>query len=81
MGPIWGRQDPGGPHVGPKNFAISMTLIYVSWKIAIAASLSVAEHQRTGCNDDYKKLLNINKVSAKTHNNPVQIQLTQQLEH
>ena len=21
MGPIWGRQDPGGPHVGPKNFA------------------------------------------------------------
>ena len=22
MGPIWGRQDPGGPHVGPKNFAI-----------------------------------------------------------
>ena len=23
MGPIWGRQDPGGPHVGPMNFAIS----------------------------------------------------------
>ena len=22
MGPIWGRQDPGGPHVGPMNFAI-----------------------------------------------------------
>ena len=22
MGPIWGRQDPGGPHVGPTNFAI-----------------------------------------------------------
>ena len=22
MGPIWGRQDPGGPHVDPKNFAI-----------------------------------------------------------
>ena len=21
-GPIWGRQDPGGPHVGPMNFAI-----------------------------------------------------------
>ena len=19
MGPIWGRQDPGGPHVGPTN--------------------------------------------------------------
>ena len=23
IGPIWGRQDPGGPHVGPMNFAIS----------------------------------------------------------
>ena len=22
MGPIWGREDPGGPHVGPMNFAI-----------------------------------------------------------
>ena len=22
MGPIWDRQDPGGPHVGPMNFAI-----------------------------------------------------------
>ena len=22
MGTIWGRQDPGGPHVGPMNLAI-----------------------------------------------------------
>ena len=22
MGPIWGRQGPGGPDVGPMNFAI-----------------------------------------------------------
>ena len=22
MAPIWGRQDSGGPHVGPMNFAI-----------------------------------------------------------
>ena len=22
MGPIWGRQDPGGPHDGPMNFVI-----------------------------------------------------------
>ena len=22
MGPIWGRQDPGGPHFGPMNFSI-----------------------------------------------------------
>ena len=27
MGPIWGRQDPGVPHVGPMNFAIWVILI------------------------------------------------------
>ena len=26
MGPIWGRQDPDGPHVGPMNFAIRVHL-------------------------------------------------------
>ena len=32
MGPIWGRQDPGGPHVGPVNFAIwDMSL----WKLSL----------------------------------------------
>ena len=27
MGPIWGRQDPGGPHVVPMNFAIWKTML------------------------------------------------------
>ena len=27
MGPIWGGQDPGGPHVGPMKFAIWEMLI------------------------------------------------------
>ena len=26
MGSIWGRQDPGGPHVGPMNFAIWLNI-------------------------------------------------------
>ena len=26
--PIWGRQDPGGPHVGPMNFGVWVCLIY-----------------------------------------------------
>ena len=29
MGPIWGRQDPGGPHVGPMNF---VDVVFVSWR-------------------------------------------------
>ena len=28
MGPIWGQQDPGGPHVGHMNFAI---WDYMAW--------------------------------------------------
>ena len=35
MGPIWGRQDPGGPHVGPVNFAIwgvASHRISVQWR-------------------------------------------------
>ena len=27
MGPIWGRQDPGGPHVGPMNFVSRVHII------------------------------------------------------
>ena len=27
MGPIWGLQDPGGPHVGPMNFVIWGTVL------------------------------------------------------
>ena len=27
MGPIWGRQDSGGPHVGPMNFAIWVVVL------------------------------------------------------
>ena len=26
MGPIWGHQDPDGPHAGPMNFAILVFL-------------------------------------------------------
>ena len=29
MGPIWGRQGPGGPHVGPMNFAIWVGLLMI----------------------------------------------------
>ena len=32
MGPIWGRQDPGGPHVGPMNFAIWVIMAQVPLK-------------------------------------------------
>ena len=32
VGPIWGRQDPGGPHVGPMNLALWDILIMTYYK-------------------------------------------------
>ena len=34
MGPIWGRQDPGGPHVGPMNLAIWGNSPKFSWNLS-----------------------------------------------
>ena len=34
MGPIWGRQDPGGPHVGPMNFAI-WDSTWKTWRLSL----------------------------------------------
>ena len=31
MGPIWGRQDPGAPHVGPMNLAICENAHWTHW--------------------------------------------------
>ena len=36
MGPIWGRRDPDGPHVGPMNFAIWVTRRYLPRKCKVA---------------------------------------------
>ena len=33
MGPIWGRQDPGGPHVGPMNLAFWDVLARVNHRV------------------------------------------------
>ena len=30
MGPIWGRQDPGGPHVGPMNYQGSLMSVWTN---------------------------------------------------
>ena len=39
MGPIWGRQDPGGPHVGPMNIVIWVIMCFrypVHWNIFVS---------------------------------------------
>ena len=48
MGPIWGRQDSGGPHVGPMNFAIwdhtSPTLNYTQPHTVTSSGCFHVEH-------------------------------------
>ena len=39
MGPTWGRQDPGGPHVGPMNLAIRDVILLLN---------IVSKHSKTG---------------------------------
>ena len=37
MGPIWGRQDPGGPHVGHVNLAIWVyQLTVATWRLDVS---------------------------------------------
>ena len=41
MGPIWGRQNPDGPHVGPMNFAIWVHISLEFWFTALHGYLIV----------------------------------------
>ena len=51
MGPIWGRQDPGGPHVGPMNFAIRELF----WRmICIINQLRPKQNGRKFTNDIFR---------------------------
>ena len=43
MGRIWGRQDPGGPHVVPMNFAVWVRLILTSHETSYRKMLSSFE--------------------------------------
>ena len=46
MGPIWGLQDPGGPHVGPMNFAIwehiTARRLYGSWDVLYLSTVALS---------------------------------------
>ena len=43
LGPIWGRQDPGGPHFGPLNLAI-----WADTKASLPGSLHKCRHNNIG---------------------------------
>ena len=45
MGPIWGRQDPGGSHVGPMNLALWDSVILDYRNIILKVQFSTASFQ------------------------------------
>ena len=47
MGPIWGRQDPGGPHVAPMNFAIWELSSRESYGMSIVSMSAKTDHVLT----------------------------------
>ena len=44
MAPIWGRQDTGGPHVGPTNFAIWVKSWWLHDMETLSASVVICEN-------------------------------------
>ena len=58
MRPIWGRQDPGGPHVGPMNFHLQASSVlrnpYKRYFVNFHDSLAILAVTRDsrGCHDD-----------------------------
>ena len=51
MGPIWGRQDPGGPHVGPMNFAIWNYSIHSGVKFYFVETAKISCPSRLAVNE------------------------------
>ena len=52
MGPIWGRQDPGGPYVGPMNMLFGMVSLMrkpllMIWTNGIAISTAISHAKGT----------------------------------
>ena len=45
MEPIWGRQDPGGPHVGPMNFDIWVDLQWWRRDMEMPTALLLGLHE------------------------------------
>ena len=56
MGPTWGRQVPGGPHVGPMNFAIwdlfryGISIIKIRWSHeSLSYEMSMVRNKKKKC--------------------------------
>ena len=72
VGPIWGRQDRGGPHVGSMNFANWETwkyFVFKWWKLSLWIELNYCWHLEI---NDYhqrpiRRMLEINQLTLAGH--------------
>ena len=62
MGLIWGRQDPGGPHVGPMNLAIWVVSLY-NEELEFTLKFD-RRHDKIKCRMDSRGAVNDNKVGV-----------------
>ena len=62
MVPIWGRQDPGGLHIGPMNFAILVNLKI--WQLSLPLSLFSSVQNWTEINFELSRS---KRMNPQTH--------------
>ena len=71
MGPNWGRQDPGGPHVGPMNSRVRRVVNEI---ISIAAEAMISSPIPCGCDcllAIVKHIWRINIANIYRKNTPI----------
>ena len=63
MGPTWGRQDPGGPHVGPMNLAIWDSVLEIYIVHQVLSIISIKSHFDISC----LKIVSLNPLRLGAH--------------
>ena len=68
MGSIWGRQDPGGPHVGPMNVVI-WDIVHINFTCAGTINCNCPSAHEAILKNIYKIICSViyplNKVNTK----------------
>ena len=73
MEPIWGRRDPGGPHVGPMNFAIWVSILYILQRYPALFSYYCRASYTTQSLTNITKRIDIPMRCFEIHGNIVEV--------
>ena len=77
MRPIWGRQDPAGPHVGPMNLVnwVALLLEWITWcmSLSICIYFSISSHAFLNTKFIKPRVFNLSGNRIITGNNDKQM--------